>query len=188
MDTTKLTKLGKEVIPVEFAGQNSSYQPLRQPQKPAYPRGDEVRYSDDYIAMINDLYNLEELLGSRKKGIANGMWSDLDHFTMGSPLGCSEGEQVLNGILYNSAHAGLWQPKIIDVPALTDTSIKSAEEYLQAIAEVDLNNKYNFKLDKGLLYGICVAQEGRFVLPTALENKVLVLPAQAFVEYVAQQQ
>ena len=48
-EQAELTKLGKEIIPVELVGQNASYGILKQPVKPAYPKGNEVRYSDDYI-------------------------------------------------------------------------------------------------------------------------------------------
>jgi len=186
-DKLKLTKLGKEVIPVKLAGQNASYQVLQQSKKPAYPRGDETRYSDDYLAKINCTYSLDNILGQHKDGIKTGKWNDLDDFTMGSPLENSEAEEILNGILYNSAHAGLWQPMIINVSSLTDTQIKSAEEYLKTIAET--RRTYNKgMIDGGVIFGINVAQRGKFVLPTKLENKVIVLPSQEFVEYCIQKQ
>ncbi|MBI4452232.1 hypothetical protein HY637_02285 [Candidatus Woesearchaeota archaeon] len=129
---------------------------------------------------------MDELLGSHIEGIKAGNWTDLNQFTTDSPLGNSEGELILTGILYNSAHAGLWQPKIIDVSALTDTQIKSAEEYLEDVARI--SPRYNKgMIDGGTLFGISNAQRGGFVLPTKLENKVIVLPSQAFIEYVAQQ-
>ena len=186
MVNAELTKLGKEIIPAELVGQKASYQVLQQPKKPAYPRGDEARYSDDFLERINGLYSLDELLGSRREGISAGNWNDLNYFTMGSPLENTEGEQILNDILYNSSHAGSWQPKVIDVSALTDTQIKSAEEYLEAVAKI--SPRYNKgMIDGGALFGISNAQRGGFVLPTKLENKVIVLPSQAFIEYIAQQ-
>ena len=54
-----LTRLGKEIVPVELVGQNASYQVLQQSKKPAYPRGDEARYSDDFLARLNGLYSLD---------------------------------------------------------------------------------------------------------------------------------
>ena len=59
MVNAELTKLGKEIIPAELVGQNASYQVLQQPKKPAYPRGDEARYSDDFLARLNGLYSLD---------------------------------------------------------------------------------------------------------------------------------
>ena len=181
-----LTKLSKEIVPVEFVGQNASYQLLQQPKKPAYPRGDEARYSDDFLARINGLYSLDELLGTHKEGIKVGNWTDLNHFTMGSSLENSEGEDILNAILYNSAHAGLWQPRIIDVSTLTDTHIKSAEEYLGAVKRIS-PTYHKGMIDGGVISGISNAQRGGFVHLTKLENRVIVLPSQAFIEYVAQQ-
>ena len=185
MDSKTTTKLGKEIISAELVGQNISYSVLRAPAKPAYPRGDEVRYSDDFLARINDLYSLDELLGSHREGIKTGRWADLDHFTMGSPLQNSEGERILNGVLYNSAHAGLWQPYIIDVPQLTDTSIRTAREYLKEVNNVNLTPRFG-RIDEGVLFGLAVAEKGKLVLPIEYDNKVIVAPSQAFVEYVAQ--
>ena len=151
-DKLKLTRLGKEVIPVELVGQSASYQVLQQPKKPAYPRGNEARYSDDYLAGINGTYSLDNILGQHKDGIKEGNWNGLNHFTMGSPLENSE-----------------------------------AEEYLKTIAET--RRTYNKgMIDGGVIFGISVAQRGRFVLPTKLENKVIVLPSQEFVEYCIQKQ
>lgn len=182
----ELTRLGKEIIPVELVGQNASYQILQQSKKASYPRGDEVRYSDDYLSRINYLYPLGEIVGSRREGIVAGKWNDLNHFTMGSPLQNSEGEQVLNHILYSSAHAGLWQPQVIDISELKDTKIKTSEEYLDAVAR--LSPRYNERMiDGGVIFGISVAQRGGLVLPTRYESKVIVIPSQKFIEHCIEQ-
>ncbi|MCK4729834.1 MAG: hypothetical protein KAT28_00800 [Candidatus Aenigmarchaeota archaeon] len=140
------------------------------------------RYTDAYLEQINELYHLDNILGSRKSGIANGEWADLDYFTRSSPLRNSEGEDILNAILYHSANAGLWQPKIIDVDKLTDPRIKTAEEYLEQVKTISPDYGRGM-ISKGNIYGISVAKKGGFVELNSLDNKVIVLPTQSFVEY-----
>ena len=99
---------------------------------------------------------------------------------MGSPLQMTEAEVVLAHILISSAKAGIWQPKIIDVPKLTDTYIKTAKEYL---SEVDKSCRKKFMIDEGTLTAIKVARDGRFVLTTSYEENVIVLSTFTAVEY-----
>ena len=68
-EQAELTKLGKEIIPI-LVGQKADYRVLKEPAEPAYPNGDEVRYSDHYISRLNGVYSLSEVLGSHVKGIA----------------------------------------------------------------------------------------------------------------------
>src|SRR3989344_6687446 len=141
----ELTKLLNPVIPNELVGQHATI--------------DGGVYDDAYLSQINSLYSLNDILGERKKGIAKGSWNDLNHFTMGSPLNNTEGEQILNAILYFSAKAGLWQPKIIDVPKLTDTLIKTSKQYLGA---VEVASRVPGLVVQGSLYGLRVAKTGGF--------------------------
>ncbi len=179
-EQTELTKLGKRIIPIELVGQNVDYRVLKELAIPAYPRGDEIRYSDDYVSKLNDTYSLSEVLGDHTKEIAQRRV--LSRFVMSSPLNNSEGEDILSYILINSAQAGLWQPFIVDVPHLTDTSIQTATKYIESI-----NCANNIgKVDAGILFGLKVARNGGFALPTEYENKVIVVPSQALLEYAAQ--
>jgi len=182
-EQAKLTKLGKEVIPAELVGQNVEYTVLKQPAKSAYPSGSELRYSDAYISRLNGTYSLNDILGQNAEKIAQR--KGVEQFVMDSPLKNSEGETVLGYMLIRSAQAGQWQPFVIDVPHLTDTRIKTAEEYLDDVEKI--SPRYNIgKLDAGLLFGIAVAKRGGLALPIKHDNKVIVVPSQAFVEYIAQ--
>lgn len=178
----ELTRLGKEIISVGLVGQNAEYKLLKKPEKEAYPEGLEVRYSDDYLTLLNANYSLEDILDSRKKGIAMKKCSDVSHFVMGSPLQNGGGEDALAYMLINSAQAGLWQPFIIDVPKLTDTTIKTSKEYLQAIEDISPTHNKG-RIEAGILFGIARAKRGGFALPTKYDNKVIVIPSQEFIEY-----
>ena len=101
---------------------------------------------------------------------------------MGSPIGAAEGESRLNSILYNSVIAGKWQPEIIDVPYLTDTSIKTSKGYLTAIAEISDSHRFG-KIDGGMICGISLAQKSGFVKAISYKQKVIVLPMQSFLDY-----
>ena len=83
---------------------------------------------------------------------------------------------------YRSANAKLWQPKIINVGALTDIQIKTAEVYLESVRKTSPTDNKG-KIDAGTIFGIAVAQRGGFALPTKYENNVIVLPSQRFIEY-----
>jgi hypothetical protein len=184
LEQDKLTKLGKTIIPVELVGRNANYRVLTQPAKMAYPKGNEVRYSDDYIYRLNDTYSLNEVLGKHVKNIAQRR--GLERFVMGSPLNNSEGEDILAYILINSAQANSWQPFIIDVPQLTDTSIQTAREYLERVENI--SPTYNRgMIEGGILFGLSVAKGGGLALPIEHDNKVIVVPSQRFLEYAAQQ-
>ena len=151
-------------------------------------------YTDVYLEQISKLYPLDEVLDSRKTGISNGEWNDLNHFTMGSPLGNSEGEQILNSILYVSANTDKWQPKIIDVDKLTDTKIETANEYITNVGEISSyygrfvgpGCMFNM-MDKGTIFALSVAKRGGFVELTTFDNKVVVLPTPKFIEYCISQ-
>lgn len=183
-EQTQLTELGKEIIPVKLVGQNAGYQVLKEPARPAYPRGDEVRYSDDYLSRLNATYSLGEVLGEHIETIAQR--KGLETFVMGSPLRNSEGEYILGHMLISSAQAGLWQPFVIDVPRLTDTSISTARDYLEDVEKISPD--YNVvKLEGGVLFGLSVAKRGGLALPIEHENKVIVVPSQEFLEYAAKQ-
>ena len=65
-----LTKLGKEIIPIELVGRNASYTVLKDPVKPAYPKGYEMRYSDDYLSRLNETYPIDEILGEYIENMA----------------------------------------------------------------------------------------------------------------------
>ncbi|MBI2583559.1 MAG: hypothetical protein HYW25_02735 [Candidatus Aenigmarchaeota archaeon] len=162
------TGSGRRVIPERVAGQN------------AHVQGG--IYDDDYLKEINDLYPLEDVLGARIDGIAIGSSRDANHFTMGSPLQNSEGEHVLNFILYRSANAGIWQPEIIEVSALTDTDIRTAEEYLERVRTISPDYGRGM-IDRGMIYGIARAQSGGLVIPARVGNSVIVIPHQNFVEF-----
>ena len=104
---------------------------------------------------------------------------------MGSPLNNSESENILAYMLINSARAGEWQPFIIDVPHLTDTPIKTAREYLERVESISPQCNKGM-MDGGILFGMAVAKRGGLALPIERDNKVVVVPSQAFAEYVAQ--
>jgi len=144
-------------------------------------------YGDGYIARLNQIpaYSLVEILGTRLAGISKGHAPFLGYLTSDSPLQCTEAEQVLDSILYRSAGAKLWQPKIIDVPALVDTQIKTAEEYLKEVEARAENDYSRGRMDGGLVFGIGIAKKGGFVKTTRLDEKVIVIPSQSFVEYCA---
>jgi hypothetical protein len=179
----KLTEIGKEIIPIELVGKNINYKFLKDSQKSAYPKGDEFRYSDDYLARLNNTYFLKDVLSKRIKSIANRERDGLASFVMGSPLNNSEGEDILAYVLINSAQAELWQPFIIDVPKLTDVpQIKTAREYLERVESISPNYNKGM-IHGGILFGLSVAKRGGFVLPTEYENKVIVIPSQEFVKY-----
>jgi len=169
---TNKTELGNDIIPDELVSRSAS---LR-----------EGKYSDDYLSKISQIYSLNDVLGSRIEGLAAGNWNDLHHFTMKSPLRNSEGENILNGILYTTANTKAWQPKIIDVGSLTDTRIETAEEYLEAVENISPTHNKGM-MDGGAIFGIAVAQRRGFAIPTKYENNVVILPSQKFIEYCVQQ-
>jgi hypothetical protein len=175
-----LTKLNKEIISPGFAGYNGLYEKLKE-SKNAYPQANEFRYPDAYVNILNALYSLDDILGKRKEFIKRQSFE----LTMGSPLRSSEGETLLNYILFNSVNAGLWQPMVIDVPKLTDTLIKTAKEYLERVSSIGSNYNANH-MDKGVLFGIARAKQHDFVLPVEVDNKLIIIPSQTFVEYCAE--
>lgn len=182
MAEIKLTGLGKDIIPAELVGQNIDYRILGKIAKPAYPNGEEVRYSDDYVCSLNRIYSLDEVLGVHVENIAQRR--GLERFVMDSPLQNNEGEYILARMLISSAQAGQWQPFIIDVPCLTDTSIATAEDYLKKIESIS-PDYHRGMADGGVLCGIAIAKRGGLVLPIEYDNKVVVVPTQAFLEYTA---
>lgn len=183
-EQSELTTLRKQIIPAELVGQNSGYELLKQPSEPTYPQGDEVRYSDDYITRLNDTYSLNDVLGEKAEELAQR--KGLAQFVLGSPLKNSEGESILAYMLINSAQAGEWQPMVIDVPQLTDTQIATAKEYLERVEVI--SPRYNKgMIEGGILFGMSVAKRGGLALPVEHDNKVIVVPSQSFVEYIAQQ-
>lgn len=177
----KLTRLGKEIIPVQLVGQNINYEVLKEPRT-AYPKGDEFRYSDDYLARLNNTYSLSDILGEKIEAIAEGGMDALAQVVMDSPLRNSEGEDVLGYMLINSVKAGLWQPYIVNVPSLMDAQIRTAREYLERVETI--SPTYNQgKVYAGVLFGLSVAKRGGLALPVEHENKVIAVPSQEFVEY-----
>ncbi len=176
------TRMGKEIIPIELVGQNVDYRVLKDPQTPSYPPGDEVRYSDDYLARLIENYPLKDVLGERIVAIAKRSFDGLAHFVMGSPLNNSEGEDILAFMLINSALAGLWQPYVMDVPKLTDTQIQTARGYLESVEKISPDYNRGM-IQGGVLFGLSVAKRSGFALPTEFENKVIVVPSQEFVRY-----
>jgi len=180
----QLTELGKDVIPLELVGTNAEYRTLRVPYTPAYPDGTEGIFSDAYLARLNDVYPFAEILGDSESGLAKR--KGVERFVFGSPLKNIEGEKILAYMLINSAQAGIWQPMVIDVPKLTDTQITSAARYLELVNQI--SPSYNKgMIDGGILFGLAVAQRGELALPIAFDNKVIAVPSQSFVEYIAQQ-
>lgn len=180
---SRLTDLLKRVIPAELVGQNIEYKLLKKPAKPAYPTGNEVAYLDDYTRELNKIYSLTDILGKKVETVAKGR--SIEHYVVGSPLENSEGEDILGHMLMNSAKAGKWQPFIIDVPHLKDTDIKTATEYLKEIEQINPLDTGGM-MEAGILFGIARAKHGSFALPTQHDNKVIVVPSQEFVEYIAQ--
>ena len=184
MEQETLTGLGIEIMPVELLGKNPSYRKLAEPKNQAYPNGFESSYSDDYLLRLNQVYSLTAILGEKLESTKKG--ERLEFLVMDSPLQNTEAEGILARILVNSAQAEEWQPAIIDVSKLTDTSIKTAEEYLAFILAMNLRRHDSYgMMDKGVIYGIAKAKNGGFVLPTQIENKVIIVPSQEFVEYFA---
>ena len=183
-----MTRLGKEIIPSKLVGENKGYWVLKDPTKPAYPDGDEPAYpdgfeggySDDYISRLNETYSIHDIFGKEIIDIAQKR--GLERFIMDSPLNNSEGENILARMLTISAQAGEWQPFVVNVPQLTDSSIKTAGEYLERIQRAN-----NFgKVNAGILFGLKVAINGGFALPTEYESRVIAVPSQSFVEYIVQ--
>lgn len=171
------------IIPLELVGRNLTYHHLRSPAKPAYPRGDEVKYTDDFLLRLNEQYPIKDILGKQIETLAQR--KGLEHFVMDSPLQNTEGEDVLAYMLINSAQAQRWQPFIIDVPNLTNTSIQTANEYLQEIAKKTPESNRGM-VEGGLLFGLAMAKRDQLALPIEYDNKVIVLPSQEFVRYIAQ--
>lgn len=181
------TTSGRALIPVQLAGRNASYLALRSPTDPAYPRGDEARYSDDYLLRLNREYPLNDLLGERlRRDIRMKDTSTLTRLVMDSLLQNSEGEWTLGRMLISSAEAGVWHPQIIDVPRLTDTQIKTASEYLKAVESISPTYGQGM-IDGGTLFGISVAKRGGLALPVEYDSKVMVIPSQKFIEYLTTQ-
>lgn len=180
-EKTTPAKIGKAIIPVNLVGQNIDCRVLKKPARGAYPNGKEVIYSDDYVRRLNETYPLNKVLGENVKDIANKR--GLEKFVMDSPLQNSEGEDILAFMLINSAQAESWQPFIVDVARLRDTEIKTAREYIQSIEESDDLGK----IHAGILFGLKVAKNGQFASVTEYEGKIISIPSQSFVEYVAEQ-
>ncbi|NOQ56311.1 MAG: hypothetical protein GQ477_05925 [Nanohaloarchaea archaeon] len=143
-----------ELIPEELIGKDANIE-------------NEI-YTDAYLEQINNLYPLDDVVGSRKAGIAKGKWKDLNHFTIGSPLHDSDAEDILNSILYNSANTGIWQPKRIKL-----VSNNTAKEYIE---KVDRNDTVGIAKKRGFVY-----------LTSVSDDIVFVLPTQSFVEYCISQ-
>ncbi|MGV8086674.1 MAG: hypothetical protein ACP5N1_03515 [Candidatus Woesearchaeota archaeon] len=164
----KLTKQKDQFIPVDLVGKSSEYTILQSPKNKSHPNGNEVIYSDEYIKKLNEFYPIDKVLGRTIQDIAEGI--GLDKLVMGSPLGNSEGENILEYMLMQSAQAKQWQPFVIDVPELLETYIETAGHYIDAIADGQTNTS--------------LAVKHRFALPIAMDNKVMVVPSQEFVEYI----
>ncbi|MFH1052847.1 MAG: hypothetical protein V1740_00350 [Candidatus Woesearchaeota archaeon] len=180
---SRLTDMLKQIIPVTLVGQNIDFNVLSAPADPAYPKGKEVRFLDDYIRELNRVYSLLDILGKKTNRIANG--KDVLHYVIGSPLKNVEGEDILRYMLMQSAQAGQWQPFIIDVPHLTDTKKRTASEYLKSVKQIDTSNTGTM-VEANLSFGVAKAMRGNLGLPIEYDNKLVVVPSQTFVEYIAQ--
>lgn len=159
------TKMGKWIIPVELLGRNIVYTVLKNPIDPAYPQGDEIRYLDYYVSKLNELYSLSDILGEKRQEIAKGNWDEIKSIVANSPLQNYEGERTLGHMLISSAKAGELQPFVIDVLHLTGKKIEMAKDHLD---------------------GLGIAQLYGFALRVGDSNKLIVVPSQSFIEYVAQ--
>ncbi len=176
--------LDREVIDTNLVGKGIEYRVLKEPKELAYPNGDEVRYHDLYLTRLNQLFSIDDVLGSKKDDIKKRKFDSAMGILVNSPLQNMEGEGVLARILINSSMADLWQPFTINVPRLTDTSTSTAKEYLERVDQMD--SSYNIgKINAGILFGLYMAKKGGFVLPIGYDNKVIVVPTQKFVEYCA---
>ncbi len=140
-------------------------------------------YTDGYIKVIEEFYPAKKALGTRMEGIKQGK-DDMCIFTGGTPLQKAEAESVLRRILYRTAHAGIWQPEIIEVEKLTHTHIRTADEYLQAIR--DSSPVHMHIPHGGIQFGISVAARENFVAVIKYQNNVIVLPMLTFIEYCIQ--
>jgi len=159
-------KLGKPVIPPELAGRNICYTLLRTPHHPAYPNGEEFRYSDDYTRRLNELYSTEKILGQRIEVIASSQIGDILRFLGNVPLIDGEADlEVLVEILIHSAQGKSWQPYIVDVTMLSNTQMRTAKEFLE--------------VSKGIL----AVKKSGFALSCEHNNHAIVIPTQEFVEY-----
>jgi hypothetical protein len=178
---TLKTIMDKEVILNDLIGKNLEYKMLKTPERPAYPKGDEVQYSDDFISKLNEVYPLTDILGKDIKQILEG-WN-ITRYIMSSPLNSTEGEDIMGYIITRSVQAEKWQPFIIDVPKLTDTSIKTAKEYLNEVAKLNIQSRHG--IEGGLLFGLAVAKNGGFAHPFDYNDKLIIMPTQSLIEYFA---
>lgn len=179
----ELTTYGRKVISAELIGQNADLEFLAEPEVPAYPKGNEIIYTDDYLVALNEEYPLNEILAGDVEKIIDRRI--IPKYIIDSPLQNSEGEHILDYMLINSARAGEWHPYVVDVSQLTDTPIKTAVEYLERVDNINPN--YNKgKIHGGNLFGLAVAKRSGFALPIVYDEKLIALPSQRFVEFLGE--
>ena len=147
-------------------------------------------YVDDYLRRLNRLYPVGETLGEHQEGVARGNPEALTRFTRGAiPVEYTypEGERILSSILVRSAHAEKWQPDITDVllvERVRGLAAGTPREYHRAAAngryeKVGLFDKESLLGTKGLV------DNGVVKMAKSLDQKVIIIPTQAFVEYCA---
>ncbi len=140
-----------------------------------------IKYSDDYLNKLNEKYSLKRLLGKIIDEVTLENARYLGYFTK-KALNNSDAEDILKGILIQSAKIRIWNSKIMNFSKLAFSRIRSADEYLDAI--VNNISIYEFgKSRSSTVSGISIAHKEGFVLLSKYENSVIIIPSQKFVEY-----
>ena len=171
-------------IPKNLIGRNIVYEILRKPFKKLdkiYPSGAQVKYSDDYLNRLNELYNLGDVLGEKTGIIAKGNFS-------GSLLYKKniQGAEALWHILMRSIQSGGWQPSIIDFNFYHSKVGRTARVELERIKKDVLDHHtigvYNYRL-----FGLEKVRREGLVAHIEYDNKVISVPTQSFIEKIARE-
>jgi len=179
----------KDLISSELAGKNIEYKILKDAIDPAHPKADEVRYSDKYISRLNELYPVNEIFGEDIDAVArgNGVAQYMNNILIKNHhnIPAIHGKVLLEVILTISANAKQWQPYIFDISNSKNLGeITTAHHYLDKVEKID--SKYRINSEDGLLMcGLAVAKHNNLAIPTVYQNKIIVVPSQTFVEYIA---
>jgi len=181
----KFTESGQQVISQKLIGKDVYIYISPDESGLSSPNGP-LRYFDNYVRGLYSHYPPGDIFG--QPGEERRNLEIADYFIDEPGLG-THGRNLLRRILQENALAGLWQPDVIDIQALEHPEIASAEDYLEAIKQINRAKKPKNGFER-TLYGIHIAYLRGFVLPSQCrfpkrgKEYVLVIPSQKFVEHV----
>lgn len=174
-----------QTIPLELVGKNPELKVLRTPFKGDLPSEEELTYSDDYTRVLDKLLPVAEIFGNAKKPFPEDFNRRLYWSVGNTPFENTESEDVLRGILWRSAGAGIWQP-YIQVTSYAKQTINELMKIVDMPKERYTGPGYINPNPVEMATRFDLTDNGRklhFAEPIALEDKLILVPTEHLVKY-----